>query len=50
VNVKQSVEQILKMVQVNGHVDLFHPRYYNIEWMTLLHSMEETLQKIGRVF
>ncbi|HJQ83103.1 MAG TPA: SDR family oxidoreductase [Candidatus Binatia bacterium] len=50
VDVKASVERMLKMIQVNGHVDLFHPRYYNIEWMTLLHSMEETLSKIGKVF
>jgi nucleoside-diphosphate-sugar epimerase len=50
VAVKDSVERMMKMIQVNGHVDLFHPRYYNIEWMTLLHDMEETLSKIGRVF
>jgi nucleoside-diphosphate-sugar epimerase len=50
VTVKDAVERMLKMIQVNGHVDLFHPRYYNIEWMTLLHDMEETLTKIGRVF
>jgi len=50
VNVKQSVEQMIKNVETNGHVDLMHPRHYNIEWMTLLHDMEQTLGKIGRVF
>jgi hypothetical protein len=50
VNVKESVERMVKMIQLNGHVDLLHPRYYNIEWMTLLHDMEQTLTKIGRVF
>ncbi len=50
VDVKDSVERMIKSIAVNGHLDLLHPRYYNIEWMTLLHEMEETLQKIGRVF
>jgi nucleoside-diphosphate-sugar epimerase len=50
VNVKQSVEQMIKNVETNGHVDLMHPRHYNIEWMTLLHDMEQNLSKIGRVF
>jgi hypothetical protein len=50
VNVKQSVEQMIKNVETNGHVDLMHPRHYNIEWMSLLHDMEQTLGKIGRVF
>ena len=50
VNVKESVERMVRMIQQNGYMDLFHPRYYNIEWMTLLHGMEETLKRIGGVF
>jgi nucleoside-diphosphate-sugar epimerase len=50
VTVKESVERMMRMIQANGHVDLLHPRYYNIEWMTLLHDMEQTLGKIGKVF
>jgi len=50
VGVKESVEHMLKMVQGNGQVDVYNPRYYNIEWMTLLADMEETLKRIGGVF
>jgi hypothetical protein len=38
------------MIGHDGHMDLFHPRYYNIEWMTLLSDMEETLKRMGDVF
>jgi nucleoside-diphosphate-sugar epimerase len=50
VGVKESVERMVKRVQQDGHDDLFHPRYYNIGWMTLLQEMEETLRRIGSVF
>jgi nucleoside-diphosphate-sugar epimerase len=50
VTVRESVERMMKMLHTNGHVDLFHPRYYNIDWMTLLADMESTLKRIGRVF
>jgi hypothetical protein len=41
---------MVKAIQQDGYEDLFHPRYYNIGWMTLLHEMEETLRRIGSVF
>jgi nucleoside-diphosphate-sugar epimerase len=50
VGVKESVERMVKAIQQSGHDDLFHPRYYNIGWMTLLQEMEETLRRIGSVF
>ena len=51
VNVKESVERMVKLIHRDGHsADLFHPRYYNIEWMTLLNDMEQTLRRIGGVF
>ena len=51
VNVKESVERMVKLIHQDGHsADLFHPRYYNIEWMTLLNDMEQTLRRIGGVF
>src|SRR5262249_12824730 len=37
VGVKESVEHMVKMLEQNGGpMETFHPRYYNIEWMTLL--------------
>ena len=50
VGVKESVERMVRAIQQTGTDDLFHPRYYNIGWMTLLHDMEETLRRIGSVF
>ncbi len=50
VGVKESVENMLKLLPSNGQLDVFNPRYYNIEWMTLLNDMEETLKRIGGVF
>jgi nucleoside-diphosphate-sugar epimerase len=51
VDVKDSVEHMARMIDQNGGpMDTYHPRYYNIEWMTLLASMEQTLKRIGGVF
>lgn len=50
VPVKESVEHMLKKVKERPLTDLHHPRNYNIEWMTLLADMEQTLKKIGGVF
>ena len=50
VGVKESVEHMLKMIQQHGQVDVYNPRYYNIEWMSLLNEMEDTLKRIGGVF
>jgi nucleoside-diphosphate-sugar epimerase len=50
VDVKASVEHISRMVEQNGTLDAYNPRYYNIQWMTLLSEMEETLKRMGGVF
>jgi nucleoside-diphosphate-sugar epimerase len=50
VGVKDSVEQMLRQVDEYKQMDLYNPRYYNIEWMTLLSDMESTLKRIGGVF
>lgn len=50
VGVKEAVENIVRMIGQNGALDAYNPRYYNIEWMTLLANMEETLKRIGGVF
>lgn len=50
VGVKESVEHMLRKVDEHNQMDLYNPRYYNIEWMTLLSDMEQTLKKIGGVF
>jgi nucleoside-diphosphate-sugar epimerase len=50
VGVKASVEHMVKAIQQHGHADLFHPRHYNIAWMSLLAEMETTLRRIGSVF
>ena len=50
VGVKESVEQMLRNVEEHHQMDLYSPRYYNIEWMTLLSDMESTLKRIGGVF
>lgn len=48
--VKESVENMVEKVLKNGFTDFLNPRYYNIEWMTLLAQMEQTLARIGSVF
>ena len=50
VGVKESVEHMIRMTGENGQLDVYNPRYYNIDWMTMLHDMEETLKRIGSVF
>ncbi|HLK12274.1 MAG TPA: SDR family oxidoreductase [Candidatus Binatia bacterium] len=50
VPVKESVEHMLRMMGQHDQTDFYNPRYYNIEWMTLLAEMEQTLKRIGGVF
>jgi nucleoside-diphosphate-sugar epimerase len=50
VGVKESVEHMLRQLEEYKQTDLYNPRYYNIEWMTLLADMEQTLKRIGGVF
>jgi len=50
VPVKESVVHMLQKIKASPTADLHHPRHYNIQWMTLLAEMEQTLKKIGGVF
>ena len=50
VDVKTSVENMVRHIKERPLTELHHPRHYNIDWMTLLAEMESTLGKIGRVF
>lgn len=50
VPVKESVERMVQLVQRNGYTDFLNPKYYNIQWLTLLCEMEATLKSIGSVF
>ena len=49
ISVKSSVEQMVRMIQKNGYTDFLNPRYYNIQWLTLLCEMETTLKRMGSV-
>ncbi len=50
VGVKEAVEHMLRMIPQHNQGDFYNPRYYNIDWMTLLADMEQTLKRIGGVF
>ena len=50
VAVKDSVERMVQTIQRSGHTDFLNPKYYNIQWLTLLCEMEATLKRIGSVF
>ena len=41
---------MVKMIEQRNQLDVYNPRYYNIEWMTMLSGMEQTLKRIGSVF
>jgi len=50
VAVKESVERMVQTIQRHGYTDFLNPKYYNIQWLTLLCEMEATLKRIGSVF
>jgi nucleoside-diphosphate-sugar epimerase len=50
VPIKDSVERMVQMIQKEGYTDFLNPKYYNIQWMTLLCEMESTVKRIGSVF
>jgi len=35
-NVLESIERILSFLPIDDPIDLAHPRYYNIAWMTMI--------------
>jgi nucleoside-diphosphate-sugar epimerase len=49
-SVLESLEEMLQWVQADGVIDLNHPRYYNIAWMTLLDELHPYLAKFPSVF
>jgi len=42
VTVLESIERILSFLPIDNPVELAHPRYYNIEWMTLIDDVMRT--------
>jgi hypothetical protein len=48
--VKESVEHMVKQIHQYNQTDFYSPRHYNIEWMTMLSQMEETIKRIGGIF
>jgi nucleoside-diphosphate-sugar epimerase len=45
VTVLESIERILSFLPIENPMELAHPRYYNIEWMTLI---DEVLRSNGK--
>ena len=50
VSVLESIENLLSVIESNGLADFSHPRYYNIDWMTLLEEMHPILSSYKSVF
>jgi nucleoside-diphosphate-sugar epimerase len=48
--VKESVIHMTEEIRKGRFTDFMNPRYYNIEWMTMLNNMEAILKTIGSVF
>ena len=47
---EDSVKNMVKEIKRYKYTDFLNPKYYNIQWMTLLDGMEGTLKKIKGVF
>ncbi|MCR4316744.1 MAG: SDR family oxidoreductase [Planctomycetes bacterium] len=50
IDVQTSVRNMLTQIRENKQMDFMNPRYYNIQWMSLLDEMEGVLKSIGGVF
>ena len=48
--VEDSTKDMVKMINRYAYTDFLNPRYYNIQWMTLLEETEEILKKLGSIF
>lgn len=49
-NVEDSVKNMVKMINKYNYTDFLNPRYYNIQWMTLLEEVEKILKRTGSIF
>jgi nucleoside-diphosphate-sugar epimerase len=50
VTVLESIEGILRRLPADNVTDLAHPRYYNIQWMTLLEEVHTSLNGFSSVW
>lgn len=49
-DVKNSVKNMVEMINKHNYTDFLNPRYYNIQWMTLLEEVEKILERTGSIF
>ena len=49
-SVKDSVIDMVQRIPAESKTDFLNPIYYNIQWMTLLDRMEQTVRRVGSVF
>lgn len=50
VSIRESVGAMVEQIQKGNYDDFLNPRYYNIQWMSMLVEMEQILKRIGSVF
>lgn len=48
--VEDSVKNMVKMINKYNYTDFLNPRYYNIQWMTLLEEAEKILKVSDSIF
>jgi len=49
-SVENSVKNMVRMINKCNYTDFLNPRYYNIQWMTLLEVVEKILKISGSIF
>ena len=49
-SIEDSVKNMVKMINKYNYTDFLNPRYYNIQWMTLLEEAEKILKVSGSIF
>ena len=49
-SVLESIETMLHAIEDGGAMDVAHPRYYNIAWMTLLEEAHSAMRGFNSVF
>ncbi|MBV9648270.1 MAG: SDR family oxidoreductase [Candidatus Eremiobacteraeota bacterium] len=50
ITVLESIEGLLRRLPLDGYAELAHPRYYNIAWMTLLESVQESQRAFASIY